>query len=202
MKLLTYWKYLKLKSLFSPGGIKLIIALNWKCTLNCDCCVLKDGGNKRPVDGELKNAAYWIDFIETFPVKVREVILTGGEPTIHKSLPFLVTYLLDTGYFVQVQTNLTNIEPLLKIKPQLRLKLVVTYHEQYNMNKFLNNLETIRKMGYQIRVDEIQNGHIKNSNVKAKLDRIQDYPEKNIVRVDSSGRIFVNAKEMIEANMK
>ncbi len=64
-------------------GITLTIALTWKCNLMCPKCALACDG-EMPKD--TSESIDWTEYIKSFPVKIREIYLTRGEPHLYHKL--------------------------------------------------------------------------------------------------------------------
>lgn len=70
----------------------------------------------------------WKQRVKTFPTKIREIFISGGEPTLIKYLPDLVNWLIDEGYHVTVFSMLQFPEVFLKVKKSYRFQIRTTYH--------------------------------------------------------------------------
>lgn len=74
-----------------------------RCNLHCPWCDTKeswgDVGTEMTIDEIVKT-------VNTFGIK--QVVITGGEPTIQEELPLLISSLKHTGYYVSIETNGTN----------------------------------------------------------------------------------------------
>ena len=139
MNLFSYFKLLKFKR-----GITLQIEPTFRCNQNCPYCINKNGGTEFPKDINPMTKDEWINYIETFPLKIGEIIIGGGEPTLYFNLVNFVNYLLKKGYFVQLFTNLTHPEILNKINKSIRFRIIATYHEgQISVDTFLKNLSIL-----------------------------------------------------------
>lgn len=192
-KFVSYWKLLKLKNLFKPG-ITLGITLSYDCNLNCPYCTNKNGGNVFPKSNE-QYLTFWKDFISTFPIKVNEVIITGGEPLRIGYSIELIKWLLNKGYFVSLYSNLiTNpyeLECIFSDLKNKRFKVISTYHHQSNINVFMKSVEAIERIGIEIEIHEIDYQEIYGSKVKP-LEIIEKEVSKNILRISPDGMIFTN----------
>ena len=103
-------------------------------------------------------------------MKLRDIYLTGGEPTLYNDLSRLCNMLLTRGYHVLVFSNLFKVDRLLKINPSRKFKIEVTYHKDFdkcdNVKRFDNSYKTLQK-NYRITVDEFESTNYKlpNGNV-------------------------------------
>ena len=98
-------------------GDSLLLFLTFRCTLHCDYCALKYIDGKYPKSSEI-TLSDWKRIVKSFPRKIREVKITGGEPMIMPYFTELVNWLVDEGYFVLVITNLS-IKRNIKISDRL-----------------------------------------------------------------------------------
>ena len=80
------------------AGIASIFIRLYGCNLTCDFC--DDELHKTTLEEMSWDAVY--DRIRSYPAK--NVIITGGEPTIYDLNPF-ITFLHRKGYYVSVETN-------------------------------------------------------------------------------------------------
>jgi len=89
-----------------PGKISAII-FTQGCNFRCGYC-----HNPELVDPGLFSEQIDLDdiiaFLEKRKGKIDAVVITGGEPTIHKDLPIFTKRIKDMGYLVKVDTNGTN----------------------------------------------------------------------------------------------
>jgi organic radical activating enzyme len=145
-------------------GIKVGINLSWWCNLQCSYCPTKKQYTQN--SGDMESIEYWKDWISTFPIKIREVALSGGEPTLVPYFDELANWLLKEGYYVLILTNLTTHIPLMKIQPSRRLRIVATFHECYSKIKFLKNYEIVSKV-HRVDVIEIEKEELSFSKKKA-----------------------------------
>lgn len=181
-------------------GVKLSIVLSWKCSLKCSYCSQKLGGNKMPDDPELKTVGEWIDYIKNFPLKIKEIQLTGGEPSIYSGIVKLANGILKEGYLLTIYSNLTNTK-LLNVNPSRRLRIKSTYHESYDQGKFKKNLGILRKI-HRVDIDEIYQEIIGNSNIKQwyTIDKIQK-STKGYLRIAPNGRIYTNCYDCAKEHL-
>lgn len=89
-----------------PGKISAIV-FTQGCNFRCPYC-----HNPELVDPHLFSEQIDPDdifaFLEKRKGKLDAVVITGGEPTIHKDLPIFAQRIKDMGYLVKVDTNGTN----------------------------------------------------------------------------------------------
>ncbi len=84
-------------------GMPCIFIRLGKCNLACPWC---DTNYK---DFELQTIHEILAKIKNYSAK--NIIITGGEPTIHRKLPLLLTELKQLGYFLAIETNGLNPVP-------------------------------------------------------------------------------------------
>jgi organic radical activating enzyme len=191
MKLLSYWKLRKLKK-----GITICITPSFICNYNCSYCIVKNGGKQHPHDRNRKSAKEWIEYIESFPLRITEVIITGGEPTSYSGLIELVKILLDKKYFVTIYTNLSNPWEINKIPISKRLLIIATFHHE--MNDIDDFKYSVSQLNHNLKIDEISYKLLQSSNLK-RIWTIED--SKNIIsclRVGPDGKIFTNCFDLNE----
>jgi uncharacterized radical SAM superfamily Fe-S cluster-containing enzyme len=141
-----YWK-----TLLFRRGVTIALVLTYKCNLDCPYCILKVPKGVYP-SSEVSTLAEWKEFIKRFPVKIKEVYLSGGEPTLYPDFVELTNWLLDEGYHVKVFSNLLNINSLLKIQRSYRFIITSTFHTDKEM--FMRNYWII-KMLHRVDVHEL-----------------------------------------------
>lgn len=126
----SYWKTVKLKR-----GINIDLSLSYKCNLDCSYCVLQL--TKRGVpDVEEKTMVEWEKFIDNYPKKIKQVQISGGEPSKVVWLSEFVNWLLSNHYHVVLISNLYDWTNIIKINPSHRFKIVATCHWSDNAKRF------------------------------------------------------------------
>lgn len=183
-----YYSLLKIYKLFWKRH-KIVINLHYKCSLNCDICYQKIKPSfVRPKDATVNDAIWWIGYIRNFPVKIREIVLSGGEPGLYPDIHALVNWLLLNDYFVIIQTNLTVIKQFKEIIPSYKLLFVVTYHPMFNKDKFMRNYNDMQE--YQITVHELDNDTTGISKVKKSHKEVSH--KSNYFRINPDGSIYLD----------
>jgi organic radical activating enzyme len=149
-------------------GTNVTIFVTYRCNLLCSYCSLLDPvPGKRPESKIELSPEEWVEKIRVFPVNVRDVYITGGEPTLYRGLEFLVNNLLGRGYRVLVFTNLRKSLPFEFCTPSRRFKIQATYHKCADPKEFDKNYQRLKSLGYRIEVDEFDKktftySHLKN----------------------------------------
>lgn len=95
-----------------PGKISAII-FTQGCNFRCPYChnpeLITSGGKEQIAIEEI------ISFLKKRQGKLDGVVITGGEPTLHKELPELIKQIKDLGFSVKLDTNGTNPQMLKKL---------------------------------------------------------------------------------------
>lgn len=97
------------------------------CNFRCQFCynpmlVWPYGGGKFKKDHHLLEEGDLFDFLKKRQGKLAGVVITGGEPTIHKDLPEFIKKIKDLGFKIKLDTNGTNPEMLKKLIPPTPFK--------------------------------------------------------------------------------
>ena len=183
-------------------GVLLTIYPSFKCTHNCSYCMLKLD-NVYPSSKTLP-LSNWKKFLENYDKTqrqvggIREVFLSGGEPTILPYFKELLEWMLfEKKWYVTVFSNLSN-KNLLKIKPSLRLRIVASYHhEQIDRILWEDNYFTINKV-HRVDAEELGFGLLSYSKVKSflKEEEIKNLVE--YIRISPDLSIYMSCYEIIK----
>ena len=111
-------------------GDSLLLFLTFRCTLQCEYCALKYIDGIYPTSKEIQ-ISEWKRIVKSFPRRIREIKITGGEPMIMPYFSEFVNWLIDEGYFVIVFSNLTVKKD---IKKSNKLLIISTNHKVGNFN--------------------------------------------------------------------
>jgi organic radical activating enzyme len=187
------WNKFKIygKTLSLKRGCSITLMLCYNCTLSCDYCCLKIASGKYPVS-KMSTFDEWKELINRWPVKIKEVILSGGEPTLMPYFAELANWLLDKGYHVKVYSNLTNPKPYQDVRNSYRFIITATYHHSYDINKFIVNLSSIK---HRIDVHEIDSRMLPFSKVK-ELVTDKWKVETRYFRVNPARKIFIGCYDL------
>ncbi|MBN2297981.1 MAG: anaerobic ribonucleoside-triphosphate reductase activating protein [Deltaproteobacteria bacterium] len=93
-----------------PGKISAII-FTQGCNFRCGYCHNPELVNPGLFSEPMAHADVFA-FLEKRSDKLDAVVITGGEPTMHKALPAFAATIKDMGYLVKLDTNGTNPEIL------------------------------------------------------------------------------------------
>jgi hypothetical protein len=141
------------------------------------------GGKVWPKAAE-KPWTFWIDCIKSFPVKVGEVIISGGEPTIYEGFYALTKALLDEGYLIQLYTNLADVEIINLLPDSSRMFIFATFHHKNDVEKWDRDF---KKLKFQKVALELVDGVLPYSRV---IPFETDNFRKEQLRVNPQGVIF------------
>lgn len=149
-KLKLYWKTCLIRR-----GYRINLHLTYRCNLDCPYCSTKMPIGKWPPIKE-STLEMWKDRVTRMSkiIKVREVYVAGGEPTIMPYFVELINWLIDQGFHVLVLTNLKLPDKLLQIKRSYRFSIRATYHHADDKERFLEAYNKIYPI-HRIDVDEI-----------------------------------------------
>ena len=89
--------------------VQAYVHLTFRCNLNCEYCYNKDKLNSCK-DLPLYSMKYIIDTLKENGVK--ELVFTGGEPTLYKYFKEIVDYAYEKGFFIEVLSNGTTLQSL------------------------------------------------------------------------------------------
>lgn len=142
-------------------GVKVKIKYTMKCNLRCSYCSVNIPCGERATFEELTNEE-WLKRIDQFPMKIRKIIIVGGEPFFRKDIIQLVEELVKRRIIVKILTNLTY-KRIMELPKSSYLKFVATYHhEQYSTQHFIEQYARVKKK-YRILVWELGEQRIPGS---------------------------------------
>lgn len=148
------WYY---RSLLFKRGYSVRMVLLYECNMDCKycCLVLPTGERARSRRSTLEQ---WKEFIENFPVKIREYHLCGGEPSTVAWMPRLANWILEKKKHVTLYTNLFNVDCISRIDPSHRFLIISTYHHQDDPERYTKAYNRLISLGYEVRVGEMDDG--------------------------------------------
>jgi MoaA/NifB/PqqE/SkfB family radical SAM enzyme len=98
-----------------------------RCQLECAHCYAASG--PRGTHGTMATTDWFRVIRQAATLRVRDVQLIGGEPTLHPDLPVLVRHALDHGMAVEVYTNLARVtEQIWQVFEQPGVRLATSYY--------------------------------------------------------------------------
>lgn len=111
-------------------GTSIQIMPTLACNYACSYCA-RDYDGKRP-SGPVSDRGAWMRWLEDFNsvVPIREVVLSGGEPTLLPYFGELCWSIVDRGWFLTVYTNLSNIIALDGLPQTPRIRVLATFHPE------------------------------------------------------------------------
>jgi len=180
-------------------GVTLNIVQSWKCNLSCDYCSWRIGTDGYPSDrrgGRKFTTKQWRWFVNEFPVKVRVIHVTGGEPTISDVTLDFIDWCLGRGFLVYVITNLTN-DNLLRVRKSWRLRIEATCHAGCDEAKWLARLKRVGKKHRGIHVKELGGKRLPLPSDQKGWDTIPLLwsPKRDRFMVGPDGCMFLSAGE-------
>jgi len=96
---------LKNREDYSRSGLySVIFEITYKCNQNCAHCYL---GDREPI--ELDTKIIFNALNECKALGVKSIVITGGEPTLHKNWRDIVKYALENNFSLQLETTNTEI---------------------------------------------------------------------------------------------
>jgi len=120
-------------------GIDAGIYITWKCNFQCSYCPIVKNCEQEWTCDE------FLDLIKTFNLKIRQIAISGGEPTLKLGIVDFVNKLLDMGFFVCVFTNLSKPKILNKIRMSPKFIIKSNLHKDFiTPIKFLKNADIVR----------------------------------------------------------
>jgi len=185
------------KTLFLRWGALLKILINYDCNLACPYCNLKLVTGSRP-RSQTSTIEQWLEFISRFPVKVKEVTIEGGEPTLYPGIDTLVNKLLDQGLHVRFYTNLIYIEELKRVKRSYRFRIIASFHRSGSARLFLNNYREIKKR-HSIVVYEIGHRIFRFSRLRPLQTSAEELPDKYFF-ITPDRKIHIGIRDALSSN--
>jgi len=179
---------------YTRKGIRLSISLTYRCNLKCSYCSI-NFPNDAPPECKESTLKELKEFVLKFPLRIREIQLSGGSPEMHPDFVEFTNWLLDKGYFVQVVTNLTHFNKLIRLKRTFRLMLCSTFHHCYNKNNFISIYFSIRHF-YRVIVEEIGDRQLTFSKVKAYIKPEDMVENIKMLRVSPDLKIYCNCYDL------
>lgn len=151
-------------------GASISISPTFRCNYRCEYCTLNIASTSRKV--KESTLLEWLEFIDKFPLKLKEVHITGGEPTLMPYNDVLIQQLIKRKILVTLFTNLS--KPI-NVNPSPYFRIHASYHHSQTTTLFFSDLYyEYKKSGYQITVDEIGQKWLPFSDLKPELKTISD----------------------------
>lgn len=177
-------------------GIRLYLLPTFRCNLDCSYCSNDLLIGRRPVSTELYFDD-WRKILSNFPLKIREIVITGGEPFLYRQIAELIDYCTN-NYFVSVRTNGTFTCDL-----QRSSKLIInpTYHAPVDVEKFKRNISIFRQAGHLVIVTNPEGAAVETyrkteiHNFDQAGEMCFDIPRLTLA---PNGRLFYNFRTMFQ----
>ena len=189
-------------------GVRLSMALTFRCNLKCPYCVVDKplGHTPKVKESTFKELTNFVK--NRFPYKIREIKLTGGAPELHKDFVKFANWILDQGYFLIIFTNLKRPDILMQLKKSRKLMFIASYHhskahDYISMSKelYIRNY-ILLKNNYRIVVDEIGNSPedkwLEFSRIKPFLTNEEMIANNAMIRVAPDLRMYCNCWDVYE----
>ncbi len=189
-------------------GIRVSILPSYACNYSCSYCGRQMDANPK---AKLKTLEEWkrylIDLDKTFKLdrsRIKEIILTGGEPTILPYFTELCEFILDR-WLLTVYTNLSNIHKLRHIRQSTRLIVHATFHpDEANSRLFNHRWKTLDKI-HRVVVDEIGERKLsypyKKTRLKPMVKTADEFKDKlATLRVDPNHAAYLYCTADTQAN--
>ena len=87
-----------------PGKMSAII-FTYGCDMRCPYCHNPELVTQRLDRKNAFSVDDVIDFLQTRVDKLEAVVITGGEPTIHRDLEDVITRIRELGYMIKLDSN-------------------------------------------------------------------------------------------------
>lgn len=158
----------KLHRLLTPGR-RISLFFTMRCPVQCSYCSLREGG-MFPLYPEYEANELSLDewkplLLNLFKfIRVSDLNITGGEPTLRKDISSLVNFLLEQGKCVTMHSNLWT-DNALAIRKTNRFLIWSTFHHSDKQDRYMKMLEKYQRK-YRVIVTEIGEQKIEGSVVK------------------------------------
>lgn len=183
------------KTLMFRSGVMLQCNIIYACPFACSYCALDQPTGKRPKAKQM-GIEQWKKMVKHFPTKIREVFVTGGEPTLVKWMPEFVNWLLDEGYHVILFSMLHDVEAIKKIKPSYRFQVRSTFHKipEETVLRYTKQYDQIKDI-YNVCVDEIGDDKVLPFSVLKPFVSDETMQDDYGFRISPDGDFFINCYE-------
>jgi MoaA/NifB/PqqE/SkfB family radical SAM enzyme len=129
-------------------GQSISVVITLRCNLDCSYCANKFLTGKTLKSKEISYEE-WVEVFETFPTKIKEVSITGGEPFLYPYINKVISYLANRKIPITVYSNLTVRKRLTYTGYLLRISAAF-HSEQVTEEKFNDNLTYYRDLGIKV----------------------------------------------------
>ena len=146
------------KTLFFRRGMTILVNLTFRCNLKCEYCnMIIPTGKIKMFDHGFD---FWVNKIENFTSihKVKEIMVSGGEPTLISWMPNFVHWLLNKGYHVTILCNGFRVDRILEIPNSYRLQVSMSYHHHTDKVEMQRKYDVLASRGYRVNIKELLDG--------------------------------------------
>jgi len=184
-------------------GITIGMLPTYKCNLDCEYCSNKFGRAGNKFDSLEITPDDWYRLLSSFPVKIRELHITGGEPFIYKEIEDLILKMLSLGFHVSLNSNLLIKKNLSMVKSD-RFRIEATLHDLKHTVKFHSNVAYYRQW-VRVDIDIFGDTKLKGNKrdkdgvaIKAKMGENEAYVCLDMKRFKFTpdGRLWTNDREI------
>jgi molybdenum cofactor biosynthesis enzyme MoaA len=130
--------------------------------------------NGKPRNAKEVGLEEWKKLIDDFPYKLKEIYISGGEPTLMGYFSELINYITEKKILVTLFTNLSRTTGIMLIRSTPYFRIETTLHPEANVDMFKDSVRWLKELGYIVLVDEIDKQTIEGSLVKAKQTQVQE----------------------------
>lgn len=197
-----------------PKKISAVIFLIG-CNFNCPYChnpELVISNIIEPID---INTIY--SFLKKRKGLLDGVVITGGEPTLHKKLPEFIKNIKDMGYLIKLDTNGSNpnmVEELIenKLVDYIAMDIKAPFDEYNNIITKEINIENVKKtfkllvqnkVDYEFRTTVVSNllnyeSFVKINEIFKKEGKIKKYCLQRFIKSKHLNEFYLNAKTLTD----
>lgn len=184
-------------------GITIGMLPTYKCNLDCSYCANKYGRQGNKFDSKEILISDWYRLISNFPIKIRELHITGGEPMLYAGIQFLVEKLLTLGFHISLNSNLLCKRDFSNVISD-RFRIEATLHDHDREDRFFENVEYYRQW-VRVDIDIFAKEKVyRNSKTGIAYKKLMD-PESPICldmkrfKFTPDGRLWTNDREIGDA---
>ena len=181
-------------------GIDIGILPTYRCNLDCEYCSNKFGREGNKFDSVEMSPDDWFRILSRFPVRIKELHITGGEPFLYPDIQELILKLLPLGFNISLVSNLLIKRYLSRVKSD-RFRIEATLHNPEQADRFYENVKHYRQW-VRVDIDLFSSRRRKRDMngvaVKMKMGEEDSYKCLDMKRfkITPDGRIWPNDREI------
>ena len=146
-------------------GRRISVFFTMRCPLQCSYCSMKALLKPNDPHNELDLDQWKLTLLRLFKfMPIRELYVTGGEPTLRPDISAFINFLLDQGKCVTLHSNLWT-ENAMAVKQTDKFRIESTYHGKDNYDRYMKTLYKYQ-LKYRVDVTEIEQNEIIGSHIK------------------------------------